>query len=273
MNITKDNIIQIINNLAAKIANEYIDNGISPEITITSLIADSKIDNEEILSRICEKANQNIYISIFNSTESRGDIKFPLSKKEDFIHYFKKVDPVYSTTPKDYKEYCFTIKTASPKKTIYDKLDAINDVINMRNKLAHFVKKVESMCYDENNIQQKCVQEFEKIANELIQSNQSIVDYAKLSDKVIENTTDLNPFLFNEKIASIADSISKRSISVNTKLTKLAFLTPNPNNEIYKTPVKYINSLAKVAALSEIGLAVLNRINILDLVLNNENTN
>lgn len=267
--VTKENLLRIIHNGANKVTEEYLKKGVDPNTTIVSLISTGDIENEEILARICEKANQNIYLSIFKNTKDRSKIIFPTANKEDFAEFFKGEESVYNNTPKDYKEG-FDTKLASKAPSEFDKINQVNEIVSFRNKLAHFAKKIEGMCNDELVAQERYAKDFEKVANDIVMTGQSILDYSKLAGVVIESKTDLSPKPFHEKVASIVEDYQNRGITLKDNFTKLANSVPDPDSSLYKSPVKYVESMAKTAALADIGMAVLERVELLDLVLENE---
>ena len=262
-------MIERMNDIAAKISKDYLRTGADPNKTLRQYVERGDIENKEVYARICEKINNNIYLSLFNANTERSAISFPTAKKE-LYNKFEEGDPVYNSIPKNYKDD-FIDKTAAPVgRTENDRLRDMDALIEHRSKLAHLIESVHTMCHSEIKNMEKHAQSISKVARDLTTQQQSVADYAALSGRVVEHECGLNPVFAQEKFAQAVGDISERGIRVNMEFTKTASATPDVKSSIYNAPIEYSNSNAKLAALAEIGNGLLNQLDSIDAVLQDE---
>ena len=78
-----------IKRAAGQVSEDYLLKDINMTDSIESMARKDNL-NEEVIKRICELANQNTYLSIFNSSpEKRGNVQFTTADSDAILKRIK----------------------------------------------------------------------------------------------------------------------------------------------------------------------------------------
>jgi len=253
-----DSVIDKIKESAHKIAEDYLLLGSDMTNAVIDLYDSDDIDNEEMLKRICEQANQNVYLALFHDPKTdKANIKFDLAD-------FGKVKAQINQSEQEMKDYIappsdFRSSTQLPSKND----DAAAVPIDGNIKLAAF-NQCETYhswykrLYDRIElIKEASVAEAEDAFNKMaydaklmVANGESIGDIAKIASRFVSEDN-----LGMEKVAKAYDMIHrdlvKNGFHVKTDFTKTSSYKINPNAEILKPVKAFALALEKIAAVNE----------------------
>ena len=253
-----ENIIQQIKNIAHEVSEGFLLFGSDMTSAITKKYNDGEVENVEMLKRICEQANQNVYLAKFNGEGSRGNITFPIA---DFSSIKENIDEseqsmeLYDTPPEDFRSALELVvdnaMSAQQEKTA-EKLsgESVNEANEFRNRFAQFSNAVGMM-------KTAAEAEFESGFNliyhdskRIVANGDSLGDMAKIASRcVIEDG--LNPMGVMKAYAIIEKDLANNGYSVRNDFTKTSSLKIN-HKSITLRPVKEMSlAIEKMAALTE----------------------
>lgn len=222
------------------------------------------IDNDEVLKRICELVNQNVYLSLFHTPGiDRSNISFDLA---DFAALQKEINKRklamndYASAPEDHKRtLTITVVPVEAPSTV-DKTAAINDKYRLMAE-RDCLKKLANML---GMIKTSEIKSVEQHYNKILQDSLSIVhqgeslgDMAKLASRNIAEHG-MDPTKVMEIYSDIANLISNEGYHVNTEFTKTSSQKINPRSELLQPSKEIALSIEKVASINEM-LSKVNR--------------
>lgn len=255
MNLLVDNI----KNIAHKASEDYLLTNIDMNDTILSSYHSGDISNLEILKRICELANQNVYLSLFqNDDTDKANISFVLAdfnKLKTEILKSEKAMENYATPPSDFRSL-LTLIVGNEAGNIEqapnngEKLAEFQKVGNYKNAFAAFISDIETLRYSEVQNVEKA---FLKIAHDtklMVSNGESIGDIAKIASRFVKDEG-LDPIKIATAYDLIHRDLVKDGFAVNTGFTKVSSLRINKNAEMLKPVNEFIISLEKIAATTE----------------------
>lgn len=253
-------LLDEIKDLAYSIAEKYLRKQESMNDNILNIQEKNKF-NDQILKRICEQSNQQVYLSLFNNPSiNKGDITFDMA---DYNKIKKVLDKRgedmndYKMSPKDYKG---TIKVT--KITIdsdKDKIDIDKDVkrlngknnkIDLKNKLFKLLSGTETLKTAELREAEDNINTMYKHAKNIIANGESFGDMSKLAMRYSKKNE------YNvEKTASLykilGDELKKEGYNLKYGLTKVSSMPLDAKSEYLKPVEDYNKNLIKIAALNE----------------------
>jgi len=251
------NIIQSIKDLAQKASEDYLLFGNNLNSTIIVFYQDDKIDNDEILKRVCEQANQNVYLGLFNDEEcDKSNIQFPVADSVQIKEETQKSEQAmkdYQTPPEHFK---LSLDTAAQpnqlevKENEQVKLGELNRLVEYRTTFRNLLSSMENIktaeMYAANN-------SFNKMAHDaklMTAKGESIGDIAKIAMRYIkEQGSDM------KKIASAYDIIHKDLIEsgfyVKTGFTKTSSMKINSEAKMLDPILDFTLSIEKIAAAND----------------------
>jgi len=250
-------INQIIRDLAQKASEDYLLLKSDMNESIMAFKLSGNIDNDEILKRICEQANQNVYLGLFNDDRyDNSNIGFPVADSEKIKEKTKQSEQAmndYKAPPKNFKLLLNQVSNTSPVAVVESegvKLAEFNKVSEYRNTFNHFHGSLKTLRHSEI---QSAEESFNKMAHEakvMASNGESIGDIAKIAMRsVSEKGVDA------QKIASayniIHEELQNSGFHVRSDFTKISSLKVNPNAEMLKPVHELALSLEKVAALND----------------------
>jgi len=255
-----DDLVQKIKTMASGVAVSFLTANEDMNHSIIDLWNAGEIENEEILKRVCELANSNVYLALFNDPAvNKGNIQFKLAdyqsiheqiqQSEDSMNEFK-------TPPEDFKSLLEqSIETDIPQEKTasdneYDHIDAVHQLNDLLGRVRSFASTVGMLKTSELKTVENT---FNKIAHEtklMVAKGDSLGDIAKIAARSVgEIGGDMM------KVAKIYDVIQKdlveNGFNVRTEFTKLSSLKVNPRSKVLQPVHELVMSIEKAAAFAE----------------------
>jgi len=254
-------IIQRIKNIAHEVSEGYLlfDNDMNE--AILQKYNDGEIDNIEMLKRVCEQSNQNVYLAKFNNGEGRSNITFPIA---DFDSIKKNIDEseksmeLYDTPPEDFRSALELVvdsvgNNAEEEKTAsLNKLsgDSMHEALEFRNRFAQFSNAVGIL---KTAAEQEMESGFNLMyhdAKRVVANNDSIGDMAKIACRSVMEDG-MNPEGVMKAYSVIQKGLENSGFNVRNDFTKISSLKINQKSLTLR-PVKTMAiAIEKIAALDE----------------------
>lgn len=246
-----------IKEAAHTVSEDYLLNHISMNDSIF-LRASNESFNSEIVKRICELANQNVYLSLFNDPSiNKANIQFELAD-------YSQISDKLQKSENDMKEYKLVPKGFKTQ-LAFDraKKEALSQVDFQQKKLAsldelHYGKHKFELLLDsletiKTASEEDAKEAFGRLFNDsklLVAQGDSIADMAKIAMRHVKD----NGFEMI-KIARAYDLISaelkNNGYTVNEELTKMSSLAINKESKLLEPAIDYVVNIEKVAGLHE----------------------
>lgn len=249
-------IVQRIKNIAHEASEGYLLFNNSMNEIISKKFNDGEIDNQEMLKRICEQANQNVYLSKFSNASERGNITFDIA---DFDSIKKNIDEseksmeLYDTPPEDFRSALETIVDDSvvpQEKTAGWTKDDTYALTQYRQQFARLSNAVGMM---KTASMEELESGFNLIyhnAKRMAANGESLGDMAKIAARCIQEDG-LNPNGVIKAYGIIEKELVNSGFNVNTDFTKISSLKINHASMALR-PVKDMSiAIEKIAALAE----------------------
>jgi hypothetical protein len=253
-------LIDHIKNIAHDISENYIIYKKDLNESILEVYYNGGIDNFEILKRICELVNQNVYLAIYNdSSADKTNIQFPLADFEylkNEIQQSEKNMNDYEMPPEDFHNNVMTIindndiSLESIPESKYSYLNDFTKLSQYNNSIDKFVNTLQCIKSQEIRNSKEELLKIAKQTKSMVFNKESIGDIAKLSSRYLKSEGfDI------DKIAAVYNLIHKDLIKdgfiVSTEFTKVSSLTINKNSEILKPVKEFMLCIEKAAACQE----------------------
>lgn len=245
-------IIQRIKNIAHEASEGYL----LFNTPMNATIIQSKIDNHEMLKRICEQANQNVYLSKFQDASGRGNITFDIA---DFDSIKKNIDEseksmeLYDAPPEDFRSSLEAVvdAMAEPQEKIAgwckDDTYALTQYRQQFARLANAVGMMKTASIDEMESGFNLIYHN---AKRMAANGESLGDMAKIAARCVQEGG-LNPNGVMKAYGIIEKELVNSGFNVNTEFTKISSLKIN-HSAMALRPVKEMTiAIEKIAALSE----------------------
>lgn len=270
--------VDTIKDIAQKVAEAYLlTNKVMDESILESHLA-GEIENIEILKRICELANQNVYLALYNDTKiDKSNIAFDIanySKLEPEIQKSENAMKSYIAPPNDFRSL-LSIITNSPEEAIQQlpdtsvKLAELHKTSKLRDVIKAFISDVESLRYNET----KCAEQaFDKIAHDtklMVANGQSIGDIAKVAARYITDQG-LDPMKIAPVYEVIRNDLVNSGFGVKTEFTKISSFKINKNASMLKPVNEFVMSIEKISGINEMHTNLTNTLNAFEKVLKEE---
>ena len=219
-------------------------------------VSDS-IDNEEVLKRICELANQNVYLSLFHSPGvDRSNIVFDVAdfaKLKDEINKRKLAMNDYALAPDDYRKTLTVAVVPIQMEPMVDKTAAINDkyrLIAERDCLQKLANLLSSIKTAEIQSVEDNYTKLLKDSIQIVHQGESFGDLAKLASRNVSELG-LNPDKIIEIYSDVSKLIADEGYHVREDFTKISSLKINRDSEVLQPSKEIALSIEKVATLNE----------------------
>jgi hypothetical protein len=265
-------IIQSIKELAHKASEDYLLFGKSMNETLISAMNNGEIENPEILKRICEQANQNVYLSLFHSPNAnRSNITFELADFNKIMTSSRESEQAmkdYKAPPKDFRSDLEMIiePIFDQAKEQSEKTAELREMVGYRQKLKNFLSSVEMMKTSEMLAAERFANDIARDAKVLVARGETFGDIAKIAARHVKEQVG-GDFM---KVAELYDMIGtslKDDFHINNVFTKLSSQRINERAE-FLIPVRgFSESIAKIAGLSEMEESLKKRIASCDKVV------
>lgn len=274
-------MIDNIKNIAHKASEDYLISGADMNDIILNSYHAGEVENLEILKRICELANQNVYLSLYHNEDTdKSNISFVLADFNNLkteILKSEKAMKSYTTPPSDFRSLLTLIvgKEAgniqqAPNNV--EKLAEFQKVGNYKNAFEAFISDVESLRYNEIQNAEKA---FLKIAHDtkiMVSNGESIGDIAKISSRFVKEVG-LDPIKVAAAYDIIHKDLVKDGFTVNIGFTKVSSYRINKNADMLQPVNEFIMSLEKIAATTEMLHNLTNSLSVFNKVLKEEFVN
>ena len=185
-------IVDKIKNLAHKISEDHLLLNSDMNEALIDLYENGEIDNEEILKRICEHANQNVYLGLFNQPDvDKSNIVFNKADYEIISGKIKESEDAmkdYNTPPEDFRSTLETavlgdaIKTASSN----SHLKELGTIVEQRQVLKNFRNQLGIMKTAAANDAETAISDIANDTKIMISNGDSIGDIAKIATRHVK---------------------------------------------------------------------------------------
>jgi len=250
-------IVDKIKNLAHEISEDYLLTNEDMNEALVDLYEDGEIDNEEILKRICEHVNQNVYLGLFNQPDvDKSNIVFNKADYEIISGKIKESEEAmkdYNTPPENFRSNLDNavsddvIKTASSN----SHLKELGVIVEQRQVLRNFRNQLGIMKTASASDAEAAILDIANDTKIMISNGDSIGDISKIATRHVKENMGGDAV----KIARCYDYIHKELVdsnfNVKTGFTKISSQRINTKSHILKPVETFATSIAKIAGLDE----------------------
>lgn len=250
-------VIDTIKNLAHKVSEDYLILGKDMNESLISLVQDGSIENLEILKRICEHANQNVYLSLFHDPEvDNSNITFEVAEFNDISSNAKKSEEAmkdYNTPPDDYRSTfeIAVIPEDKGEKSESEKLGELNEVVEYRQTLSNLLNRVEIMKTAESNLAEDALNRMANDAKTMVANGESLGDICKIAARHVKENIGGNAMKIAECYDIIHKDLMNSNFIVKTGFTKISSQRINKKSSILKPVEEFSMCMTKISGLSE----------------------
>lgn len=206
--------------------------------------------NSEVLKRICEKANQNVYLTLFNSKGvDRSNIKFPRADAEEVMGGVQQQGATndYQITPAEHEIVVGKPDIPAKNTGIMDERDEMQLTLE---KIRNLLASVKNMLSEEKTAASKSLDEFYGNVKNMVGNGESFGDIAKMAMR-FASTKDVNVEKTADILKYAKDHLTKEGHRISTEITKISSEGINPNFELFQNVQNCVESIEKVAGLTE----------------------
>lgn len=272
-----DDIIQTIKDLAHRTSEDYLLLGKPMNGTLLAIWQEGDVENEEVLKRVCEQANQNVYLALFHDdTIDNTNIQFDLADfdtVQEHIQTSEKAMKDYQTPPDDFRSLLELLVTPSAdERTANDnvKVAELHAMVEYRDAFRKFDSGLETLKTAETQAAEGAFNQMAHDAKLMVTRGESLGDIAKVAARSVgEMNIDMT------KVARAYDLIHRELVCsgfhVKTSFTKVSALRINNNADVLKPAQTFALSIEKVAALEEMRVKIAGILKAFDKVIKSEN--
>lgn len=269
-------LITKIKELAHDVSEDYLITGKDMNESLLLLYKGDEIENDEVLKRICEFANQNVYLSLFSNPEvSNANITFDMADSAKILEDAQESEDAmknYNTPPQDFRS-SLEIVVAPEIESIDEgeKLASLNTVVEYRQVLRNLLSNIETMkTAEEHNAEIS----FDKIAGDaesLVLQGESLGDIAKIASRYVKENMGGDVIKIAACYDVIHKELKKKKVKVKTGFTKVSARRINEKAELLKPVRDFTFSMAKLAGLNEMEENVSGILEVFDRTIKEEN--
>lgn len=223
-------------------------------------VATSNNLNSEMIDRICEFANQNVYLNIFNKTQDKSNIQFPKADPNMVKEIVTNSDTTdFNLPPSDFKAAPEISKVrivavkAEPetRRYAFGMSPEIQNKQAMLNKLKGLISFLETLIEKEGQKAEQASADVIKTAKAMVADGDSFADIVKLAYRHVSNCED-----GIEKVAAlftgVGESLENQGFYLNRELTKISSAPINKEFPLFGTIDSYCDSIDKIAGAQEL---------------------
>lgn len=231
-------------------ADKFIRHKVAMNDTIYDQASKNSL-NSEVIKRVCEEANKNVYLALFKS-EGTDKTKIEFPRAEDNVVMSK-----IQSADSDVADYILPpgVKTPVDSPASDNVIEHNKGIVGSRDALASTLNKVQLML---NSV--KTMLQQEKVASEKsyqilygsmkkLAHNETFGDICKLAMRY-SNYADLDTKASTE-ILKYAESHLSKELKLDYTTTKIADGTIDPNFQLFKEFENCVHGIEKVAGLTE----------------------
>ena len=243
-----------IRSLGYAAAQDYLVKGKDLNATVSELC---RGENQEMTKRVCELANQQVYLTLFNRPGSnRANIKFSPATMDGVNVELKSQEKAmsdYSNTPKDYRQ-----KTASDIIFKSEATPASNEKIGIIQKIASTENKLNLLRSSMLTMKIACerdsmskISTMHRHARTMVVQGESLGDVAKIACRSV-----MEQGLDHIKVATVMDyigtEIAKEGLKVSNEFTKISSMPVSHKNPMNVLAREYVESVEKTAGFADV---------------------
>lgn len=253
-------LMQKIKDMSHVVTEKFLINKEPINSQIAALYHSGEICNEEVLKRVCELVNQNVYLALFNdSTIDNSNIQFDYANYDKLVGEMKENEAAmnsYSTPPSDFRVSLGSVFSTSPSEKVahdntYEKLANINMAINDASNIEKMMRTFESIRDEAVKVAEQSYLDMERDAKTAMGHGDSIGDLAKIASRY---TVEMG--LGFHKVAAAYDMISgdleTHGHDVRTDITKVSSQRLNYDAQLLKPIEKFATAVGVVEAMDEL---------------------
>jgi len=264
-------IKQDIKQMAYDAATTFLNEGVELNDTIGSMYSEDLIENPEILKRVCEAANNTVYMTMFkNKNVDRSQIKFPLADAQHLLNLIDQENgPMIENTPIDYlvePRLTVVTKTASLDEGL-EKIANVNTENESSSKrklaiqkMAQIESTAKNLVYSLEIVKTAAERNAESLLNDYvshgidtISSGESFADMTKIAMRsVVDNFGETGITIVKKASQHALGKLKSRGFKTNNELTKISSEVINGDNELCCTSNDLVLELEKAAACTEL---------------------
>lgn len=265
-------LIDSIKEMAHQVAEDYLLLDKDMNDSLVSLYQNGDIENDEILKRVCEFANQNVYLSMFhNPAISSSNISFDMAKSSRVLVDAQESEDSminYDTPPKDFRsEMDIEVTPRSTEESEGEKLASLNVAIEYRQVLRNFLSRVETMKTASEYGAENAFNRMSSDAKVLIAKGNSIGDLSKIACRYVKEDMEGDFEKVAKSYVLIHESLIKGGFHVKTGFTKLSSQRINTKADVLIPVREFALSLSKVAGFVEMENNIRAKLEIFDKVM------
>ena len=254
-----DDIIQRIKNIAHEVSENYLLFGSSMNESISQKFDKGEIDNTEMLKRICEHANQNVYLSKFQDKDARGNIIFDLA---DFGEIKKNIDEseksmeLYDRPPEDFRSSLeiavdkIVEDRAGEEKTAGMDKEAAHVLSEYKQVFVKLASAAESLKTESMGEVESSLNLMFGDAKRMVANGEYLGDIAKIASRCAQEDN-INPYPVAKAYGIIEKELSNSGFDVNTEFTKVSSLKINHASAVLRPVKAMAMAIEKVSAFEE----------------------
>ena len=250
-------LLDTIKTISHQISENYLLTGDDMNDTLIALFQDGSIKNIEILKRICEQANQNVYLGLFNNPDTdKSNIVFDKADSEMISGKIEESEEAmkdYNTPPKDFRSQLEIAVVGDQEKTAESNshLKELNEVVEKRQVLGNFLNKLGMMKTASSKEAEEAVSDMANDAKVMISNGESLGDIAKIASRHVKENLEGDVVKVAQCYEYIRKELIKSNFNVKTGFTKLSSQRINPKANVLKSVERFSRSIAKIAGLDE----------------------
>lgn len=244
-----------IKEMAHNVAEQYLLFGRPLNETIMNKYNNGDIENKAILKRVCELANQNVYLSLFSKAEDKSNIKFDYADYDTIVSNINNMENgmnSYNDTPSDFRSSLMDFGDITP--SVDEESEKIAS-LHVRN---DYSNSLQSFINNLTTVKHSLVKEAEESYIAIKNNIKNMSHYGETFDDMYKMARD---YIVDEGMdftkTAAAFNLSRTELeesgyTINDGLTKKASMTINGDSEYFKPIHKFAEATASIEAVDEI---------------------
>ncbi len=250
-------MIEQIKNMAHNVAESFLTNNVPINTQIRELHSAGKIENNEVLKRICEIINQNVYLSLFHDGNiDNSNISFEYANYDSIVKDINSMEndmDEYNTPVEDFRDVLDIFSNLAVTKTAsqeQEKIAEAHEAKSVLDQLTSFRNTLQNVRTDSIKTAELSFQEMKKEAKLLSYNGDSLDDM-----KILSNAYLVGEGYETEKTAAaynlIGCELEEGGFKINQGFSKLASENINPEDEFFIPIEKFASAVEMIPATDE----------------------
>lgn len=248
----------MIENIKAKahnVSEGFLKFGKDINSEILGMYEGGDIENKEVLKRVCELANQNIYLSLFNdSNTDKSSISFDYADYNRILKEsgsMKDEMTAYDFSPEDFRDGLLSLGKVASQSSTTQRDNSEQMKVACKDSISNMINNLEKVAESFTKLAEEAYSELKSNVKSLSYNGETIDDMSKIACDYS------NMYNFNtEKVASAFSLASKELVStgfkINNGLTKVASQDIDTDSEFFSPVEKLAVSIDAISASKEI---------------------